>query len=209
MEDKESTSQPQTSLPDSEGAATEGESLSEMPTLSPIRKFLRWVLSAVIMVGLGVILAIFTLYVPMRQSKMVADNELLGLSQQATADRATAESQTARLAALQEENEKLLHRIEQAEILNLILNIRVDVVSAQLALMLEDTGKAHLALSNTANLLDELEQKLPVYQRSVVNSMKVRLDLVLQELEKDAYAAQSDLDVLSNALTELQNALTQ
>lgn len=196
------TPEPQAPLP-------EAESVPAPHAPSLWQRILRWALSVFILIGLGFILALFILYIPMRQNKMQAEDESQKLAHQATAEAATAQAQGNQLATLQAENEMFNHHIEQIELLNLILNLRLDVASAQLALTKEDTDKAHLALNNTANLLDELEKKLPLNQRGVVQSMKVRLDLILQELEKDVYAAQSDLDVLANALLELQNALTQ
>jgi hypothetical protein len=44
-------------------------------------------------------------------------------------------------------------------------------------------------------------------QRKIADDMQERLELALDEMEDNPYAAESDLDVLARGLLELENAL--
>jgi hypothetical protein len=87
------------------------------------------------------------------------------------------------------------------------LKIQSDVAAAQIALYTEDfvTAKASLAGSDTR--LDAIMQKLQGEDRDTVEGMLTRLELVLEELGEDSFAAVRDLEVLSSNLSALERSL--
>jgi hypothetical protein len=55
--------------------------------------------------------------------------------------------------------------------------------------------------------LEILGDMLEPDQRKIVSDMQERLELVLDEVDDNPYAAESDLDVLARDLLELESAL--
>ncbi len=182
------------------------------------RNLLRWTLGLLIVFGLGFITAIFTLYQPsvaeLRAAVQAKESELLQASQDAQTQIAELEEQVAEYRPLGTENENLLSENEQlrqqqseTDLHIAILNARVDVASARLALIGDDPARAQVALDQTADTLVEIEALLPPEQSGMVTALEQRLAFVLDEIEEDVYAAQSDLDVLGKSLLELEDAL--
>jgi len=171
---------------------------------------MRWGLGILIVVGVGVLLAIFTLYRPVKDQLSVANDELrqansqiAELNQQITELNRQIDS----LKSLEEKNKALETTADLAALHAAILSARTDVSQAQLALAKNETARARVALSKTGDTLDKIENQLPAGQGEVVADMRARLELALDELEENTYAAESDLDVLATSLLELENAI--
>jgi TolA-binding protein len=176
------------------------------PAESKLNRFLvrtlRWVLGFLVIAGLGALLVIFTLYMPLRQ-KWQESQAAVQQSNQQVAD---LEGQIEDLNPLEAQNKDLQARLEQSELHVAILSSRADIAAAQLALAQDDVAKARLALSKTGDTLKTLEVMLRPGEKKLATDMQARLELAFKGIADNAFAAASDLNVLSNSLVELENA---
>ncbi|MCK4726954.1 MAG: hypothetical protein KAT29_14180 [Anaerolineales bacterium] len=203
-----------------EPSTEESEPLSE-PAPEPVeesrskrffRQALRVVLAFAIIIGIGAVLVIFLLYIPERQKSaqssqdLAQANQTIDLMQSQIADLETEfQNQQDRFDALLVENQELNSALDMAELQVVLLSVRTDIANARLALAVDDSGRALLILTNTPKSFDKMEKLLPVEDDEIVANLRERLELVLGEIERDAYAAESDLDVLDKVLLELEN----
>lgn len=186
----------------------------ESKTRRFFRKAIRWTIGLLIVFGLGLLAGIFLLYRPAIQE---AENSMrvvavdLADSNQEIADLrdqiSGLEAQIAGLQPLKTENEALLAAQDGFNLHIAILNARLDVTAARLALSGDESARALITLEKTADSLERIGTFLEPEQRDMVTAMVQRLDLVLSEIENDPYAAQSDLDVLATNLLQLEDAL--
>ena len=158
-------------------------------------------LGFLIVLGLGVLIVLFTLYIPARQ-QINASNARLQQADQKIAD---LQNQINSLSGLQNSNQSLQSQYDKANLHIVILSARVDVANAQLALEKNDTTKAQVALSQTPDTLTKLKGLIDQNQQKIVTDMQDRLTLAVKELDSNTYAAQSDLDVLATSLVDLEN----
>jgi hypothetical protein len=170
-------------------------------------RLLRGLLGILIFLGLGALAVVILLYIPLRRELTQAQGQLDSLTTKSSSDLQAANEEIGRLASLEADNKELQSQLDQANLSQTLLQIRLDLANAQLALAKEDSAGAKLALSKTAETIKKLESLLPQSQRDVIASLQDRLKLALGELEKSPYAANSDLDVIINTLLELENAL--
>ncbi len=168
---------------------------------------LRVLLGLMILIGIGALLVLFLLYIPLRQDYSSAQRRMNDLTYQATSDLESANQKLDQLSALQAQCKSLQSQLDQSTLHLTILEVKTDVLSAQLALAEEDANKARLALNKTPDRLKTLENLLPQDQRKIISDLQSRLKLVLEELDENPYAAQSDLDVMAATLTQLEAAL--
>lgn len=178
------------------------------------RRLIRWAAGILIVFGLGLLAAIFLLYRPEAQKAEAAQQAAQAELSQAHAQVTDLESQVAglqeQIASLQplkETNTQLLAAQDSLNLHIAILDARLDVANALLALAEQDGARALVILAQTDTTLDRIGQLLAPEQLNTITSMKQRLELVLTEIEVDPYAAQSDLDVLATNLLQLQDAL--
>ena len=190
------------------------EPVVESKTRLFFRKVIRWAAGVLILFGLGLLTGIFFLYRPATQEaedsmRAVAVN--LADSNQEIADLqdriSGLETQIAGLQPLETENEALLANQDGFKLHIAILNARLDVTAARLALSAEESALALVTLDKTVDNLEQIGAYLQPEQSDIVAAMVQRLDLVLTEIENDPYAAQSDLDVLATNLLQLEDAL--
>ncbi len=174
---------------------------------------LRWVLGFLVVFGLGAVLIIVALYVPGQQKIRQANERYAQLEEQTKADLDQAdqkitelERRIKNLSTFEAENQALQSDLDQTRLHVVILSARSDVAQARLALAKDDPSKAKIALSKTGDTLQSLEEMLEPDQRKVVADMQNRLALILDEIDDNPYAAESDLDVLATSLLELENA---
>jgi hypothetical protein len=120
---------------------------------------------------------------------------------------AVAEERAQELEGADEENEQLHVELDAARLHLNLLSVLVDVSTAQLALANSDPLAAQEALADTDSSLASLEESVAASQVETVQNMRDRLTLVLDELEDDAFAAESDLDVLRNNILALEQSL--
>lgn len=188
------------------------ELVEESRGKSFFRQALRIALACVIIIGIGAILVIFLLYIPERQKSIQNSQDLAQASQtidlmqsQITDLEAELLNERDRYDTLLSENQELSSALDMAELQVVIIGMRTDIANARLALAVDDSGQALLILTNMPKSYDKMENLLPGGDAVIVANLRERLELVLGEIERDAYAAESDLDVLDKALLELEN----
>ncbi len=202
--------QPESPKPDVAGepepfVASTAEPVLEEPKLPPkrLRRALLWALSLVVILAAGVILT-WTLRVQ-PQAVALADAEAEILSAQ---DQINAQSvELEKLRPLVDQNEQLIEELSLSKAHLDLLNVLVDVTTAQLALAQEDDIAALAALTGTDANLAMLEATLDGSNAEEVREMSSRLQLVLEEVESDAFAARRDLEILANNLLALERVL--
>jgi len=175
-----------------------------------LRKLIRWSAGLLIVFGLGLILGIFVLYRPATQDIKQVDNDLSAANTQIEdlkSEMSELEARIDYLQSLEDDNNRLLAEQTAFNLHVAILDARVDVANAVLALQEEDTAQARIILDKTSGTLDTISTLLEPELQDAVTAMKQRMELVMSEMEADPYAAQSDLDVLATKLLELEDGL--
>ncbi len=178
------------------------------------KKLLRWTVGILIVFGLGLLTGIFVLYRPAaqdaaleiqtRQSELnEAESQIFDYESRVL----DLESQVEKLQVLQVKNDELLAAQDGFKLHVALLDARLDIANAQLALSQKDTASARIILDKTANTFNTITSLLAPDQQEAVTSMKQRLELVMSELETDVFAAQSDLNVLATNLLQMEDAL--
>ena len=185
-----------------------GDSTEKVEKTTPTEKqgsrilttILRWFLGLLIVFGLGAVTVLFALYIPNRQTVASLEAQL----QDANVEIDELEDQVASLMILETKNQSLQEELAQANMHILLLRTLSNVNSARIALVDDDkaTARAYLAKADT---LKDLAVLMGPEQRDEINAMLNRLELALSELDKDSFAAQSDLEVLATNLMELKN----
>jgi hypothetical protein len=113
------------------------------------------------------------------------------------------------LEPLEAENEELKQELADRELLLSLLSVLVDVTNAQLEVAQDQPGAAKAALEDTDSKLESLLEGLDGQNAEAVSAMRNRLDLVLDGLEDDVFAAQRDLEIMANNLVELEKQMFQ
>lgn len=196
---------------------------SPVPELSPVepesktrrffRKIIRWAAGVLIVFGLGFLTGIFLLYRPAsqeakRNSELMAieltdaDTQVAGLETQIS----ELETQITSLQPYKDLNDGLVAEQQALNLHIALLDARVDVANALLALSEGNPAQVRVVLAKTAETLDTINGLLESDQQEVADSLQERLELVLTEIDDDPFAAQSDLDVLGTKLLQLQDA---
>jgi len=165
-----------------------------------LQRGFRWLLGFLIVAGLGALLVIFTLYLPLRQSLGQSQAEVEQMKQQV----AELEGDIDRFSPLETENQDLQAELDQSSLHIALLTTRADIATAQVALAQEDPEAARLALKDTARTLRSMVSKLKPEDKDLVTNLLARLDLALKGIGENNYAAASDLDVLATGLVELE-----
>jgi hypothetical protein len=167
------------------------------------RKALRWSTGLIVVFGLGVGTTWFVRVQPM-------DNQIEDLKNQLQAAEITVgelESLIAEYQSLESDKEAVESELLDTQLHVDIMRILVDVVSAQLALANDDIVTAKASLTGTDTRLADLQEMLQGEDQQTIEGMRTRLTLVLDELEEDAFAAMSDLEVLASNLVALERSL--
>jgi hypothetical protein len=175
---------------------------AEKKPLSLSTRIFRWFLWFLILFGGGMVLSLFLFYIPQSNELSLVRAELNKASQQASSLQEQLDSK----APLETQNQDLQTQLKTSTLHVNLLSARLDVALAQYYLAKNDPANARVSLSKTDATLANLGTLLPAGQSKVVSDMQSRLKLALGEIESNAYAAQSDLDVLTKALLELENA---
>lgn len=166
-----------------------------------LRLSLRWLAGILVVFVLGFLAALLLLYRPETQEVLRLRDDLQESNQRV----AQLEDEVARLEALRTENEALTGELEATNLHLQILRALVDVNAARAALAKDEPARARLHLANTPDTLQELERMVEQDQRGVVTAMRSRLELALDEMERDTFAADSDLGVIAMNLEQLEN----
>ena len=165
-----------------------------------LRRALRWITGIAVVFGLGVAAAYVLQIGPRARNQAALAEELAAIEEQ----RDELTMQVEELEGVRAENEQLAAELRQAQAQLILLDILVDVTTAQLALAQEDSIAARVALEETSAKLEELADASG--SESIV-VLQERLELVVDEVQSDAFAAQRDLEVLANALLSLERDL--
>ncbi len=183
--------------------AVSPEAPAAPPSSRRLRKVLLW---AVLVVGLVAIGAGATWYlrvVPQDQALRELRDDMAGLQERV--ESLQTEVETLRL--LKEENRLLKAQVEELENHQELLQVLVDVSTAQLEMMQEEPVKAAAALEVTDQRLARLEHRLTGAAAKTIASLRERLALALQEIETNDFAARRDLEVLANDILALERDL--
>ncbi len=120
---------------------------------------------------------------------------------------ATASAELEKLRPVATENVDLAAQVQQATLRLLVLGALVDVNAARVNLAQGKTSAAEASLNSIGETLANLESRLQGDQAAAVGQMQDRLALVQGEISSDGFAAQQDLEVLANALSQLAKQL--
>jgi hypothetical protein len=183
--------------------------VNEQPSLPPAQskvkriflRILRGFLGMAIVFGLGFLTALFLLYVPARQ--IIEDYK--SAVEQANQQIESLNTEVGKSQEIAQKFQDSQTKLMDEEFLQNVLRARVDVTNAMLALANNDLEKAKTYLSTTKVKLIHLESFVQSDQVKTVTDMQARLELVVNEIETDPYAASSDLDVLSTSLQQLED----
>lgn len=180
-----------------------GSTRPEKRPLSIWRRLFRLLLVMLIVFGLGAILVIFTLYIPQREQLQRAENRIEELSLQKQDELQAANEEIQRLTTIEDRYGITQAQADQLQLQNLVLKIKLDVISARLALVSDDPGEASQALSETKDRIAELKELVGDQEQRNIENLDRRLDLVLSEIEEETFAAISDLEVMQEILEDL------
>jgi len=177
----------------------------EKRTLSIWRRMFRFLLVMLIIFGLGALVVIFTLYIPLREQLTSAETRIEELSDQSASEINSAKEEIDRLSSIEDKFGDTQAELDELLIQNLILKIRLDLISAKLALVSDEPQQASQALSETGGRITDLKKLAGVQQQKNVENLETRLELVLSEIDEETFAAISDLEVMLDILEELES----
>lgn len=175
------------------------------PTAAPrrLRRILLWALSLIVILAAGVILTWVIRVKP--QAEQIASLDAAIITLQDQVDEQSQELKE--LRPLVAQNDKLESELALSNAHLDLLTVLVDVTTAQLALAQEDDIAARAALTGTGERLEALETSLEGTNAVEVREMNDRLQLVIAEVQSDAFAARRDLEILTNNLLALERVL--
>ncbi len=168
-----------------------------------LRRLLPWVVAILVIFTLGVGATWLARVVPQQKEIDNLEQEMENLLNAAELSASEIED----LLPLIDESASLQSDLSEAELQVKVLSIQADVASAQLALLAEDFITAKASLAGTDTRLETLISNLESEDRNTVQGMLTRLELVLEELGEDSFAAIRDLEVLSSNLAALERSL--
>lgn len=168
-----------------------------------LRKILLWTVGLVVLFAAGVVLSWFVQVRP----QTVRINDLETQVQDAQDQIDLLDQEVQELRPLSAKNAELLEALDATRVHLDLLSVLVDVTTAQLALTQEDDIAAQAALTGTDARLVSLESTLEGANADVVRDMSERLELVVEEVESDPFAARRDLEILANNLLALERVL--
>lgn len=117
------------------------------------------------------------------------------------------ETDLAELEGIESERDGLQLQLDDTRVHLALLDILVDVSTAQLAIGDGNFDTAQAALAETDEKLSELAAWLEEDYHETIDGMQSRLALALEEINQDAFAAESDLEVLRNSILALERSL--
>lgn len=199
---------PESGKPVPSGKTSGGSAAPEKikkPGLSRGEKALIGLVLAVILFAAGGLTVYFQFYRPLQARLTQAEQQL----QAAQEDAQQLETRLSEVSGLETQNTELVTNLQKSDTLRTLLSARADVAIAMLALARDEKERARAALSQTDLTLQALAKLVQADQQSFVSNMQNRLKLAIDGLDGDAYAAQSDLDVLMNSLLELESVLNR
>ncbi len=166
-----------------------------------LNRALRWITGFMLVFVLGVaamwVIRVRPAQLELQSLKAELDAQQLQIT--------TFEDQVRSLLPLEEENASLKTELTNTGQQMTIMRVLVDVTSAQLAMAQEDPVAAKAALAGTDDRLRKLDVEL--VGTDTLEGLRTRLELVVDELDSDTFAAQRDLQILANNLISLERSL--
>jgi hypothetical protein len=179
-----------------------------------LRRALIWAAVIVVVFGLGILTAwlVRGRAQAAEINRLQAQVEAVGsekeaISKEKSTLEADLEDKSGQIQSLQGEKDSLEAQLAEKGLQIDMLKVFVDLTSGQLALANDDVITAKASLVRTDEHLGALQSALQGEEQNIVEGMRTRLALVLNEIEGDAFAAKSDLEVLTNSLVALQRSL--
>jgi hypothetical protein len=183
-----------------EKEAIQSEAKPETRLQKSIRGALRWVLVALLALGLGALVILFALYVPTRYKLDKANADLENAN-------ATITGKTDQITTLQAGNETLQKNLDSAMLHMYVLKALSGVRGASLALTADDYAGARLSLIQASEALDTLSVLLGSDQKDVLAAMQQSASQALTEVKADLKSAQPEMDQLTKNLVQLEDNL--
>lgn len=213
IESENELEQPAEKIEADEAAPAVAEAIQPAPAMPPakaesrfrrfLRQLVRWTLGILILLGIGFVAALLLFYMPLRREAATKAAELTT----AQARIEELEGQLAEKAQLEKSYQETLERLKGADFQNNVLNLQMEIASARIYLYENNKELAGTAMQNALSILKTLQTTANPAQRTALSEMEARLNLAISGLEKDVYAAQSDLDVLARGLSEFSASL--
>lgn len=166
-----------------------------------LSRALRWVTGFVVVFALGMAATWAAKVSPLTKHMNSLQQELESTQAQLEA----AQSEVELIQPLEDANASLKAEIAKSEQRMDLLSVLVDVTTAQLAMAQDDPIAAKAALAGTDERLMMLDEDL--VGGDTVEGLRNRLALVIDELDTNTFAAQRDLQILSNNLISLERSL--
>lgn len=168
-----------------------------------LRRALRWVTAFVVIFGLGFGATWFARVQPLQQEVDGLNTEL----KDTRSERDRLQGEVDELEGIREENQALKDELREAQARLDLLSVLIDVTTARLAIAQERPIEAKAALESTGPTLVDLSDKLGPEHDEAVADLQERLRLVLEEVDTDVFAAQRDLEILTNSLVGIERDL--
>lgn len=172
-----------------------------------MRRLVRALAVIVLLLGAGFLITYFLLARPAQQQVAQLQSRL----EQAQRDLSSAETRVAesegQVKNMQTQVEQARAEVEQAQSLAALQKVRTDIAVARLALANRDGPAARTALVQAKNDLAQLLPTLKAADEGLANSVSGRLDIILNELNRDPTTAISDMVILSRNLDQAEKAL--
>lgn len=188
------------------------EQKAGLPPLA--RQALRALLGILIIFLLGFLAAMITLYSPVQNELQKAKTDLQQAKEKMTSlesdlTKQATESSTKQkdLTSVQEQINTLQGELDKSALHVKLLRVLTEIHQAHLALANEDITFAQLYLKETPKALEELGTLLGDEYKDLAKDLQSRLQQTLDEMDKDLFAAKSDLSVIEEKLLRLESTL--
>jgi hypothetical protein len=188
------------------------EGKAGLPPLA--RQALRGLLGILIIFLLGFLAAMITLYSPsqnelqkVKTELQLAKEKMTSLETDFTKQVTELSTKQKDLVSAQEQIDNLQGEVDKSAIHVKLLRVLSEIHQAHLALANEDVSFAQLYLKETPKALEELGTLLGDEYKDLAKDLHARLQQVLGEMDKDLFAAKSDLNVMEEKLLRLESTL--
>lgn len=188
---------------------TEAEKPLPPPRKKPGRLHMlwRWFLLLLTAFALGALAFMLLFYLPLRQELANTQGSLRSELQSSQERAGELETQVGSLETLETRNQELEQELAQTQTQLILVSTQADIAAARLALAQDDVAGARSALTGAERSLESLAPLVEGETLASVEAMQDRLELASGELDENAFAAESDLNVLANNLLQLENSL--
>lgn len=167
-----------------------------------LRTFLLWAVGLLGVFALG----IAATWVQQVQPRIAVAETLRSDLEAVQSEQNALKAEVEQLRPLKDENAALQKQAEESELHLRLLRVLVDVTTAQLALTQENVAAAKASLVQASTDLSALKAG-STSETATIEGLQERVQLVLQEIDGDAFAARRDLEIMTNSLLALEKIL--